>query len=217
MAKFQFVMRSGPTPGKVDPLEGSEVSIGRDNSNALPIADAEVSRKHALMELRGSAYVIQDLGSTNGTFINGTRITSPQILNPGDIVSFGENITLLFESVVDPNATMLSSSNPPPTAAGVKKPTPVRPSIPPVTSEPVAATPQPAPVYSGQVPAGPLPAAPAKKTKVGRIVLIIVALIVLCAILACIAILVYIDSDKTGGRWCQWLPFIVRAVGGVCP
>lgn len=216
MAKFQFIMRSGPTPGKVFPLEGSEVSIGRENSNTLPIADAEVSRKHALMALHGSAYVIQDLGSTNGTFINGTRISSPQTLNPGDTVAFGENITLVFESVADPNATMLSTSNPPPTEAAVKKPAPVRPSTPPSSSQPVA-TPGSAQVYSGHVPAGPNPAAPAKKTKVGRIVLIIVILIIVCIILACIVGLVYIDSDKTGGRWCQWLPFIVRAVGGVCP
>lgn len=216
MAKFQFVMRSGPTPGKVFPLEETELSVGREGNNAIPINDAEVSRKHATLELRGSSYIIQDLGSTNGTFVNGARISSPQVLNPGDTVSFGENITLMYESVVDPNATMLSSSKPPETAAALKKPTPVRPSVTPVSSPP-AATPAPAPVYSGQVPVGPAPAAPAKKSRVGKIVLILVALLVGCIILACIIALVLIDMDKTGARWCQYLPFIVRAVGGVCP
>ena len=87
---FGFVMRSGPTVGKVYPLEAAEISIGRDSSNMVAINDAEVSRRHARMELRGSAYMIQDLGSTNGTFVNGTRITGLQVLNPGDTVAFGE-------------------------------------------------------------------------------------------------------------------------------
>ncbi|MGD0751640.1 MAG: FHA domain-containing protein, partial [Anaerolineales bacterium] len=60
-AQFQFVMRSGPTVGKTFPLDAQEVSIGRDAVNIIAINDAEVSRKHARMELRGSAYVIQDL------------------------------------------------------------------------------------------------------------------------------------------------------------
>jgi pSer/pThr/pTyr-binding forkhead associated (FHA) protein len=208
MAQFQFVMRSGPTPGKIYPLEEAEISVGRDNSNSIAINDAEVSRKHATLELRGTSYIIQDLGSTNGTFVNGARISSIQVLNPGDTISFGENITLMYESVVDPNATMLSSAKPPKTAAAIQKPAPVRP----------APTPAPAPAYSGQIPAGPAPAAavPAKKTGGSKIVLIIVAVIILCIILGCLAVLLWVDADKTGGRWCQYLPFIVRMFGGVC-
>ena len=44
MAQFRFVMRSGPTVGKVYPLEAAEISIGRDSSNMVAINDAEVSR-----------------------------------------------------------------------------------------------------------------------------------------------------------------------------
>jgi pSer/pThr/pTyr-binding forkhead associated (FHA) protein len=113
MAQFRFVMRSGPVVGKVYPLEAQEISIGRENTNMITINDAQISRRHARMELRGSAYVIQDLGSTNGTFVNGTRISGMQVLNPGDTVAFGEGIVLAFESAVDLNATLLSSKTTP--------------------------------------------------------------------------------------------------------
>ena len=115
-AKYQFIMRSGPTVGKTYPLDAQEITIGRDAVNVIAINDAEVSRRHARMELRGSAYVIQDLGSTNGTFINGTRISGMQVLNPGDTVSFGEGIVLVYEPMADMNATILSTKAPPVTA-----------------------------------------------------------------------------------------------------
>ncbi len=205
MSQFQFVMRSGPHPGKVYPIDGTELTIGRDNSNAVAINDAEVSRKHAKMELRGSSYVIQDLGSTNGTFVNGNRTSGMQVLNPNDIVSFGENIVLMYEAISDPNATMISSAKAPKTAAAAQRP--VR-----------APAPAPAPAYSGQVPAGPAPvaAAPAKKSGSGKLVLIIIAVVVICIILGCVAFLLWIDADKTGARWCQYLPFMAQWLGAVC-
>src|SRR5450759_540974 len=86
-AQFQFVMHSGPNTGRIYPLEASEIIIGRDASNLIGINDAEVSRKHAKLTQQNSTFVIQDLGSTNGTYINGQRITTPQELKPGDTVT----------------------------------------------------------------------------------------------------------------------------------
>lgn len=205
-AQFQFVMRSGPTTGKIYPLEASEIIIGRDASNGVAINDAEISRKHAKLSLHGSAYVIQDLGSTNGSFVNGQRITGTQVLNPGDTVSFGENIVLMYETAQDPNATVISSAQAPKTVAPVRRPAPV---------------PAPAPVqaYSGQVPAGPVAAAPAPTKKGGgKVAIIIIVLIVLCLILACIATFVWVDADKSGARWCMF-PFSIigQMLGAVCP
>ncbi|MGA2490403.1 MAG: FHA domain-containing protein [Anaerolineales bacterium] len=132
MAKFQFVMRSGPTVGKVYPLEAQELSIGRDDANRIVINDAEVSRRHARMELRGSAYVIQDLGSTNGTFVNGTRLSGIQVLNPGDTVTLGEGIVLAYESATDLNATILSTQ---PSQTVIERPTSApAPPMPPETA-----------------------------------------------------------------------------------
>jgi len=209
MAEFQFIMRSGPTPGKVFPLEGNEITIGRENTNTIVINDAEVSRRHARMEKRGTTYMIQDLGSTNGTFVNGVRISGLQVLNAGDEVSFGENIVMMYEAVVDPNATMISSAKAPKTAVQPQRPV-VSPAAPP--------PPQPkpaAPAYVGQVPASPS-AAVTKKSNT-KIILIIVAVVVLCIIFGCLAFLLWVDADATGARWCQYLPFIARMFGGVCP
>jgi predicted component of type VI protein secretion system len=195
-AQFQFVMRSGPNPGKVYQLEASEIVIGRDSSNGVAINDGEISRKHAKLSLHGAAYVIQDLGSTNGTFVNGQRLTGTQVLNPGDSVSFGENISAVFEAASDPNATMISSAQAPKTAAPVRK---------------QAAA--PAPVYSGQVPAGPLPttAAPAKKKKFPVwLIILIIFVLVLCV---CAGFFLIIDQFKL---WCQVLPFLVPLIGGTC-
>ncbi len=207
-AQFQFVMRSGPNPGKIYPLEAPEIVIGRDANNGVSINDAEVSRKHAKLSLHGTAYVIQDLGSTNGTFVNGQRVAGTQVLNPGDTISFGENIALAYESAYDPNATVIGSAQAPKTAVPVRRPAPA---------------PAPAPVqvqvYSGQVPAGPAPmaAAPAKKSG-GKTVLIIIVALVVCLILACIAAFVWVDADPTGVRWCTF-PFniIGQMLGAVCP
>jgi len=203
MSQFQFVMRSGPTPGKVFPIDGSEVTIGRDTNQTISINDAEISRKHAKMELRGTSYVIQDLGSTNGTFVNGNRVSGIQVLNANDIVSFGENIVLMFEAVVDPNATMISSKAPR-TSAAMPKPAP-------------AAAPAPAPVYTPPAPvAAAAPAAPVKKGG-KKFILIIILVVVFCLILGCVITLLWIDADKSGARWCQYLPFLARWLGAVCP
>jgi len=153
MAQYQLVMHSGPTPGKTFPLEGDVLTIGRDASNQIPINDAEISRKHSQLVLQGGKYVLTDLGSTNGTFVNGQRVTGQHVLQPGEVISLGEQINLLFEAVTvnDPNATMLSSGKPPAVARSAPRPQP----------QPV---PQPA-VYAGQVPAGPAAVAPAPEAK----------------------------------------------------
>lgn len=210
MAEFQFVMRSGPTPGKVYPLEGDVITIGRDPANTIHINDAEVSRRHARLEKRDNAYVIQDLGSTNGTFVNGVRLSGMQVLNPGDQISLGENIHLTYEAVVDPNATVISSAR---ATAATAKPA-AHPATPPPPPRP--AMPPPTPSFVGQVPAGPVTPAPAKISKVPVVVIVIIILVV-CALLACLAFLLWVDADPTGARWCQYLPFIARALGGVCP
>ncbi|RME87555.1 MAG: FHA domain-containing protein, partial [Anaerolineae bacterium] len=112
-AQFQLVMRSGPTPGTVYPLEGGQILIGRDAKNTITIADAEVSRRHARLTFQGGKYVLEDLGSTNGTFVNGQRLTGPHVLRAGDVVSLGEHITLVFEAMTyDPDATLASSRAP---------------------------------------------------------------------------------------------------------
>ena len=212
MAQFRFVMRSGPTIGKVYPLEADEISIGRDATNIVAINDAEVSRRHARMELRGTAYVLQDLGSTNGTFVNGTRVSGMQVLNPGDTVSFGEGIVLVYEFVMDMNATVLSNK---PAQTAVQRPTPAPVSAPAPTPPPVY-KPAPVPAYSGQVPAGPVPMPPAPaaaKTRKKFPVWLIILIVLLVIICACVGFFLVIDQFSL---WCKVLPFLVPLLGGTC-
>ena len=216
MAQFRFVMRSGPVVGKVYPLEAQEITIGRDSTNMVAINDAQVSRRHARMELRGTAYVIQDLGSTNGTFVNGTRVSGMQVLNPGDTVAFGEGIVLAYESATDSNATILSAQapqtlipQPPPAPAPVyARPAPAPA---PVYSRPA---PAPAPAYSGQVPAGPMAippvAAPKKKKFPVWIIIVIILLLIVCV---CGGFFLIIDQFSL---WCKVVPFLVPLLGGTC-
>ena len=64
-------------------------AIGRDSSCWLPLENTSVSRRHALLSRRGAACRIRDLGSTNGTLVNGVPVTVAD-LRPGDDVRVGE-------------------------------------------------------------------------------------------------------------------------------
>jgi len=153
----QLVMRSGPTPGKVFELSKNENYIGRDISNDIVINDSEVSRKHARLVLQAGSFVLEDIGSTNGTFVNGQRLMGPHVLKPGELIMLGENVGLAFEAGYDENATMVASpgpaasySPPPPSPRETYAP-PVRQEVSPAPPPPPASQ----PMYSGQVPPGP--------------------------------------------------------------
>src|SRR4030095_2604521 len=141
-SQFRLIMRAGPTPGAAFTLEGDQLTIGRDSVNEIVINDAEISRRHARLTYQGGKYILEDLGSTNGTFVNGQRLAGPRVLKSGEVVSFGEQIVLVFEATTfDAGATVVS-----PRAAAV--PSASRPVMPP----------PPAPMdYAGSVPAGPVP------------------------------------------------------------
>jgi hypothetical protein len=155
---FQLVMKSGPTPGKVFDLARSEMILGRDTSADITISDAEVSRKHARLFAQGGTYMIEDLGSTNGTFVNGQRLMGPHSLKNGELILFGENVGLVFEaSAVDMDATIAAGPGqipgpPPPAVRETFMERPMPQPGPDVTWE------QPAiePVYVGQIPEGPI-------------------------------------------------------------
>ncbi len=95
----RLVLNSGPTPGKEFQIDKAEVFIGRDIGNDIVINDPEVSRRHARIYLQGNMYIIEDLGSTNGTTVNGQKLTGPYMLRPGEQITFGEHVNLSFEAV----------------------------------------------------------------------------------------------------------------------
>jgi pSer/pThr/pTyr-binding forkhead associated (FHA) protein len=90
-------------------LPGEAVTIGRDRTNDVVVpGDSKVSRLHAEMQVREGQWVLVDLGSRNGTFVNGRRIRQHP-LRDGDRLQLGE-VTFSFWSVDDPNATETSEA-----------------------------------------------------------------------------------------------------------
>lgn len=84
------------------------VSIGRDPSNDVVLPDAMVSRRHAVIEYRGSQYYIRDCNSSNGSLVNGDRV-SERSLRDGDLVAIG-TARLLFRddlNLDDPGAKVV--------------------------------------------------------------------------------------------------------------
>ena len=86
-----LVFVSGPNPVSTVVL-GKKVSFGRSAENDVAVLDPLVSRQHAVVELSGGGYLVTDLGSANGTFINDDPVTTPTRLRVGDQVKFGGTV-----------------------------------------------------------------------------------------------------------------------------
>lgn len=98
---FGLVVRRGPQPEKTFALTQELMVIGREALGDITINDPEVSRQHARLRRQGENYTIEDLGSTNGTFVNGARITGTHVLSNGDVIGLGETVTLMYQASVD--------------------------------------------------------------------------------------------------------------------
>ncbi len=85
-----LLVLTGNEVGTRCPLEGTTL-VGRDPQGGLVLSDAGVSFRHARVEDRGDAWAVVDLGSTNGTQIDGKRIAD-RVLEPGDRVTFGATV-----------------------------------------------------------------------------------------------------------------------------
>jgi predicted component of type VI protein secretion system len=101
---FQLVMHRGPRPGQVFELPRSTVSIGRDPGNQVVINDPQISRQHARITPQGGLLILEDLGSTNGTTVNGLRIVGAHTLAHGDEIGLGDDVTLTFQGRPTPDA-----------------------------------------------------------------------------------------------------------------
>jgi pSer/pThr/pTyr-binding forkhead associated (FHA) protein len=111
---YKLTVRKGPQEGQSYPLVASTVTVGRDPMSDIVLTDPEVSRQHARFTRGDEGYEVQDLGSTNGTFVDGQRLRGEAVaLTPGTLISMGSNVTLVYEVVPDPLATVVSAEEAP--------------------------------------------------------------------------------------------------------
>jgi pSer/pThr/pTyr-binding forkhead associated (FHA) protein len=83
-----FLVSNEAAPPASWPLSGSRVTVGRGLDNDIVLEDASVSRHHAELVREGTQLAVRDLGSTNGTWVNASRISAASI-HPGDELAFG--------------------------------------------------------------------------------------------------------------------------------
>jgi hypothetical protein len=91
-----MLMMEGRKPGQRFFVDQPEFIIGRDEECDLIIPDRQVSRRHARVILQGDQYLLEDLGSKNGTFVNGREIGKPHILEDGDEIQIALCCKLSF-------------------------------------------------------------------------------------------------------------------------
>ncbi|MFH1262390.1 MAG: GGDEF domain-containing protein [Pseudomonadota bacterium] len=97
--KANFVVLAGADIGRTFPIEKVELIIGRGDQSDIFIDDEDVSRSHAKIEVLADAIVLKDLGSTNGTLVNGRKIAERK-LEDGDRIQVG-NLTVLKFNFLD--------------------------------------------------------------------------------------------------------------------
>jgi hypothetical protein len=89
-ADIEWARRLARAPRLTLPRERDRVLIGRAPGCESRLGEETVSRRHALLLRRQNGWTIEDLGSLNGTLLNGWRVVIPTEVRPGDIVTFGE-------------------------------------------------------------------------------------------------------------------------------
>src|SRR5262245_22483404 len=76
-------------------FDKNEVTIGRVQVNDIILPKGNVSKRHSRIVLKDSRFIVVDLKSTNGTYVNGRKITSPLVVKPGDKIYIGDFILTL--------------------------------------------------------------------------------------------------------------------------
>jgi len=162
-----LLVKSGSLKGQRYPIKTPVVNVGRADYNDLVLPDPSVSTTHAKLQRREGVWVVVDLDSTNGTFVDGERIKGEAPIAPGASLRFGD-VGLVFEPTDDAmgvekgGGTVVLSTVPPPSTAPAPTPPP-----PPPAPRP-AAPPRAAPKAAPKTTARRAPATAGAEKKKGK-------------------------------------------------
>jgi len=93
-----LVVVEGPNQGQAYPLQDMVCTIGRTADNTIVIDSTRISRHHTQIRLvEGGTALVEDMGSTNGTWVNHRQLTGPHRLTPGDIITLADYISFRYE------------------------------------------------------------------------------------------------------------------------
>ncbi len=227
----RLTVREDPTTEKEYPLGEGAVVLGREAFNDIVVYDQEVSRRHAQISFQEGRYIIEDLGSTNGTFVNGRRVKTPVPLNNGDVIEMGESARIIFSSATDPlGETVIKTDKVPEADKTVAVPTgnsdwqpemaPVEVPVEPMPAypEPVAAAPISPPVESSPITGvqGSAPA-PVQEKRSNRVYLIGCGCLFLLTVVGCAATLFLLDALASDFLYCGPAQPIFELLGSSCP
>jgi pSer/pThr/pTyr-binding forkhead associated (FHA) protein len=153
---LRLLVRQGPRAGQSFDLNKPIVTIGREAGNDIVLEDPQVSRHHTRLTQQGASYIVEDLGSTNGTFVNGRRATSATPINSGDKLGLGDTVVLEVQGALGTSETVIGRGQPQPVMPPPPPPPPPTFSTPPPSA--YGAPPPPPPAFGTPPP----PVAPQK-------------------------------------------------------
>ena len=124
-AHASLLVRGGPNNGVVIDLTDRPITLGRRQDNDVVVDETTVSRRHSMILDTPGGFVLRDLNTTNGTYINRTRIgQNEHVLHHGDQIKLGaSNVTLVFQQDA-PRTVMVESANTPPQGIYISEETP---------------------------------------------------------------------------------------------
>lgn len=163
-------------------FDKNEITVGRVQGNDVILGKGNVSKRHSRIVLKDGRFIVVDLKSTNGTYVNGRKITSPLVVKPGDKIYIGDFIITLdeLEAASQPNISAHAPSGAPqghssapapaetprPASPPMPAPAPAPPPLEHAPAFPVPAAPPPAPPAAPAPAAAPITAAPARPAAV---------------------------------------------------
>ena len=100
-SQAKLVVHQGAQTGTSFPLPPHATEIGRDDTADISLQDPEMSRRHVRISWQEGRHILEDLQSTNGTFLNDTRVTAAQRLSTGDMIRMGQHV-LEFQAQAEP-------------------------------------------------------------------------------------------------------------------